>query len=201
MKDYLDFKPSGDLKNDVRAYFNKFGRMDTFEHTLDVVNELNYIKEMFGSIEPESLTACYCHDLGRTVQSDDIIPFCLEEGIEVTEEEKTMPSILHQKISCFIAERVFNITDETVLNGIRYHTTMRKNPSMTEIEVYLSDKMSWREEGYVELARKVKECLKNSKEYAVFYYLSDMHNSRSTMKLYHRDTMEAYEYFNDMFSK
>ena len=37
---------------------------------------------------------------------------------------------------------------------------------MTEIEVMLADKMSWKEDGWVELACEVKKCLSISKQYA-----------------------------------
>lgn len=69
--------------------------------------------------------------------------------IEVTDEERLLPSILHQKLSSHIAERVFGISNPSILDGIKYHTTSRANPTELEKEVFLADKMSWKEAGPV----------------------------------------------------
>ncbi|QUH20559.1 HD domain-containing protein [Alkaliphilus sp. B6464] len=196
MKDYLDFLITGNLATDIQRYFLKYDNLGTYEHTIDVINELSYIKKHFGHIQSGSLIACYCHDLGRVVRSDEILEFCLQNNIMVSDEEKILPSILHQKISCFIAENVFKVNDTTILNAVKYHTTLRKNPSMTEIEVFLADKMSWKEEEYRELAQRIKETLKEGKEKAIYYYLCDLHDKKEKLKLYHSDSKEAFQYFN-----
>lgn len=199
MKNYFDFLATGDLTKDIKKYFFKYGKHDTYEHTLDVVNELYGIEKQFGHIESGSLSACYCHDLGRVVEKDEIIDFCIEHNIEVLDEERQLPSILHQKISYLIAEKVFNIKDKTVLTAIKYHTTSRKNPSMTEIEVFLADKLSWKESEYKKLAQEMKEVLKSSKESAMFYYLRDLYNNREKLRLYHLYSKEAFEFFNENY--
>jgi HD superfamily phosphohydrolase YqeK len=200
MKNYLDFQITDDLKKDIQDYFLKYDRKDTFEHTLDVINELFNMKNQFGDIEPGSEIACYCHDLGRVVSNNNIIEFCNENSIDISNEENELPSILHQKISCFIAEKVFKIKDEMVLNAIRYHSTSRKNPSMTEIEVFLADKMSWNEDGYKELANDIRQALKYSKENAILYYLSDLNNNSENLKLYHSHSREAFEFFRQKYT-
>jgi HD superfamily phosphohydrolase YqeK len=198
MQNYLDFKAIGDLKTDMQEYFLRYGRQDTYEHTLHVIEELFNIEKLFGWIEPGSEIACYCHDLGRVVSNSDIIEFCVENSIEISDEEKQLPAILHQKISCFIAERVFGIKDIAALDAIKYHSTARRHPSMTEMEVFLADKMSWKEDGYKELAKEIKEELKRSKENAMLYYLSNLENNKENLKLYHSDSKAAFEYFKQI---
>lgn len=197
MTDYFIFMTTGVLARDVCAYFEKFNCSKTYVHTLDVIDELKYIEKTCGVVESGCYEACLCHDLGRVVRLEDVFEFCYENNIPFTEEEKRMPSILHPKISAVIAERVFSITDEKILNAIMYHTTSRINPSMIEIEVLLADKMSWRDTGWAEFACAIKNSLTISKQYALFYYLRELYNSRDSMVLYHTDTREAYYYFRD----
>lgn len=201
MEKYLKFEPTGDFKKDIESYFLIHGRLDTYEHTIDVVQELHDMEKYFGYLEQGSEVACYCHDLGRVVKNDEIIQFCEENNIEITDEEKQMPSILHQKISKFIAENVFNIKDDDILNAIRYHTTSRKEPSKIEIEVFLSDKLSWKEAGYEEIVNGIRQAIKYPKEKAMLYYLSDLELNKENLKLYHKDSKEAYEYFNQFRRK
>ena len=196
LEKYLDFLATSDLTKDIMNYFFKYGRIDTYQHTLDTINELDYIEKQFGCIKPGSSVACYCHDLGRVVKDNEIIDFCIENNIYISDEERQLPSILHQKISCLIAERVFSIQNTTILDAIKYHTTSRKNPSMTEIEVFLADKLSWKESGYKDLAQDIKEELKHSKERAILYYLRDLYNKSEKLKFYHIDSKEAFEFFN-----
>lgn len=195
MEKYLNFKTTGNLEKDIEAYFLRYDRLDTYEHTLDVVRELYNIKKQFGFIEEGSDIACYCHDLGKVVDKDEIIEFCIQNNIEITDEERQMPSILHQKISRFIAERVFEIKDENILNAIRYHTTLRRESSNMEMEVLLADKLSWEEEGYEEFVKGIREAMKYSKEKAMFFYLADLEQNKENLLLYHRDSKEAYKYF------
>lgn len=147
MKNYFDFLATGDLIKDIKGYFFKYGKHDTYEHTLDVVNELYSMEKQFGRIEPGSLMACYCHDLGRVVGNDEIVDFCIEHNIEV----------------------------------------------------FLADKLSWKEFEYKKLIQEMKEMMKLSKESAIFCYLSDLYNNREKLKVYHLDTKEAFEYFNEEY--
>ena len=82
-----------------------------------------------------------------------------------------------------------------VLDAIKYHTTLRKNPSMIEQEVFLADKMSWKEEPYKALAENIRVELKYSKENAILYYLSNLNSNSENLKLYHPDSKEAFEFF------
>lgn len=199
MEKYLGFKTTDDLKRDIESYFLIHDRLDTFEHTLDVVQELHNIEKQFGSLEEGSVVACYCHDLGKVVHEEVMIEFCVENKIEITDEEKLLPSILHQKISKFIAENVFGIRDDNILNAIRYHTTSRQQPSNMEIEVLLADKLSWKEDGYREIANNIREAMKYSKEKAILYYLTYLELNKEESQIYHKDSKEAYEYFRQKF--
>jgi HD superfamily phosphohydrolase YqeK len=198
MEKYLSFQVTGDFKKDIKAYFMLHDMLDIYEHTIDVVRELHNMEQQFGFLEQGSEIACYCHDLGRVVKKDEIIKFCMENNINITDEEKQVPSILHQKISKFIAENLFEIKDNDALNAIRYHTTSRRQPSKTEIEVFLADKLSWKDEECEEIVSKIKEAIKHSKEKAMLCYLNDLELRKEELRLYHKDSKEAYEYFNQL---
>lgn len=199
MKKYLSFITTDNFEKDIESYFLINDRLDTYGHTLDVVQELYNIGQQFGSLEEGSVVACYCHDLGKVVHEEEMIGFCIENNIEVTDEERQLPAILHQKISKFIAENVFGIRDDNVLNAIRYHTTSRQQSSKIEMEVLLADKLSWKEGGYKNIANEIREAIKDSREKAVLHYLTCLELNREELSLYHKDSKEAYEYFRQKF--
>lgn len=196
MKKYLDFKTTNNFKKDIEIYFSIHNKLDAYEHTLEVVKELGNIKRQFGFVEHGSEIACYCHDLGKVVGEEEMVEFCIENNIEVTDEELQYPSILHQKISKFIAKNIFGIQDDNILNAIRYHTTSRPQSSNIEMEVLLSDKLSWREDSYEEVANELREAIKQSKEKAILHYLKYLELNKEKFILYHHDSKEAYRYYS-----
>ncbi|MTI65611.1 MAG: HD domain-containing protein [Firmicutes bacterium] len=198
IKNYLQFKPSFDLKEDIKQYFSNFNSLETYNHSLDVLEELSYIEKVVGVVDKYSYIACLCHDLGRVVAKEDIVLFCRENNIHITEEEKLLPSILHQRISKFITENVFKIENEKILNAIGYHTTSRKKPSNIEMEVFLADKLSFREKEFFMTVKGIRNSLKNSKEEAMLYYLTELYKKKNELRLYHTDAYKAYKYFKKL---
>lgn len=196
MEKYLKFKTTNNFEKDIETYFLSHDRLDTYEHTIDVVNELYNIIEQFGFVEDGSEIACYCHDLGRVVDEEEMVEFCTKNNIEVAYEEKQHPSILHQKISKFIAENVFEIRDDNILNAIRYHSTSRPQSSRIEMEVLLADKLSWKEDSYERFVNELREAIKESKEKAILYYLTYLELNKEELFLYHSDSKEAYRYYS-----
>lgn len=195
MEKYLNFKATNNFRKDIETYFIIHDRLDAHEHTLAVVKELYNIKKQFGFVEEGSETACYCHDLGKVVVEEEMVPFCINNNIEVLDEEKQNPSILHQKISEFIAKNVFGIRDDNILNAIRYHTTSRPQSSEMEMEVLLADKLSWRDDSYVEIANELREAIKHSKENALLHYLTYLELNKEKLPLYHKHSKEAYKFY------
>lgn len=195
MEKYLNFKTTNNLKKDIETYFLTHNKLDTFKHTIDVVNELYNIQQ-FGYMEKGSEIACYCHDLGRVVDEEEMVDFCIKNNIEVTDEEKQHASILHQKISEFIAKNVFKIKDDSILNAIRYHSTSRAQSTKIEMEVLLADKLSWKEDSYEKFVNELRETIKESKEKAILYYLTYLESNKEELLLYHRDSKEAYRYYS-----
>ncbi len=83
--------------------------------------------------EAKALTASMLHDCGKYVQKDDPMlrnfPFPADVPAPV----------MHQFTGAYLAENVFHVTDEDVLNAIRYHTSGRENMSPLEKLIFLSD--------------------------------------------------------------
>lgn len=97
MRNYFDFCTTGDIQSDVKEYYSLHNRMDVYKHTLDVVKELLYIRNLTDHIEDGSLIACYCHDLGQIVKTENIIEFCLKNNIGLLEAYEYFRNLVLQK--------------------------------------------------------------------------------------------------------
>ena len=51
--------------------------------------------------------------------------------------------LLHQRFGAMIARELFGITDADVLSAIKYHTTLKEDPSDIDMIVFLADKIRW----------------------------------------------------------
>jgi len=186
---------SDNIYENIESYFKIHDKLETYEHTLEVAAELNVLNEKFEFDMEKCKLGVYLHDIGRVVDKEELVKFCEENNHQFTEGEKIVPSILHQSASRIIASNVFGISDVEVLEAIECHTTLRANPTETDMIVFLSDKLSWNEDEHQNLILKMREALKESKEKAVYCYQEDLFNKRNLLKCYHKWSIESYEYF------
>lgn len=83
--------------------------------------------------EEKAILASLIHDCGKNVSKDS--PFL--DGFEFP---KDVPApVLHQYTGAYLAEHVFKIEDEEVLDAIRYHCSGRERMTPLSKLVYLAD--------------------------------------------------------------
>ncbi len=83
--------------------------------------------------EERALCASMLHDCGKYVPLNSP----LLRGF--TPPDDVPGPVLHQFTGAYIAEHVFGVTDQEVLNAVRYHTSGRENMSPLEKLIFLSD--------------------------------------------------------------
>ena len=146
-----------------------------------------------GIPEEKVIAAALFHDCGKNVPLDS--PYL--EGFTMPEEEgKVPPSVAHQYVGAYIAENKFGVTDEDVLNAVRYHTSARENMSELEKLIFLADMLEEaRSYEGVDLLRKLfwqgqglDECL----ERALFETLEFL--KKKNAEIYPL-TRKAYEFY------
>ena len=69
------------------------------------------------------------------------INYCKKNNLEVTEIEKTNPSLLHAKVGADLSKRKYGIEDEEICSAVRYHTTGRPNMTLLEKIIFIADYM------------------------------------------------------------
>ena len=86
--------------------------------------------------ERKAIAAALFHDCGKNLSPDS--PYLI--GFSLPDEWGEVPrSVWHQYAGAYVAETHFGVTDEDVLNAIRYHTSGRPNMSELEKLIFLSD--------------------------------------------------------------
>ena len=86
--------------------------------------------------ERKAVAAALFHDCGKNLSPDS--PY-LAGFTPPTEWGEVPRSVWHQYAGAYVAEKHFGVTDEDVLNAIRYHTSGRPNMSELEKLIFLAD--------------------------------------------------------------
>ena len=84
-------------------------------------------------------TAGLLHDCAKCISDSKKIKICDKNHIEISNIERGNPFLLHSKVGAFIAKEKYGVTDEEILDAIRFHTTGR--PAMHTLEqiVFIAD--------------------------------------------------------------
>ena len=83
--------------------------------------------------------AALLHDYAKYLPEEETRTYCEKYEVVLDEVVAARMELAHSFLGAEIARREFGITDENVLNAIRYHTTGRANMSFLEKIIYLAD--------------------------------------------------------------
>lgn len=137
------------------------------------------------------------HDCAKYMTDDEIIRECERYQIKMSETERRLPGqLLHSKLGAVYARKKYEVTDEDILNAIKFHTTGR--PAMSKLEkiLFVADYIEpnreiipnldyIREVAYQDLDEAIKLITKQTLE-----YLNNMGYLIDPM------TKETYEYYS-----
>ncbi|TFZ40030.1 HD domain-containing protein [Soehngenia longivitae] len=108
-------------------------------HTKGVVNTAIQLADKYGADKEKASIAAYLHDYAKPLKYDESLMLIDKFGIILDEETLENKELLHAPLGMIIAKYEFGISDEEILDAIRYHTTGKENmPLLTKI-IYLAD--------------------------------------------------------------
>lgn len=110
-----------------------------YQHSLSVMKTSVELAERFGAELKKAEYAGLIHDCAKGMTHQELMDSCNKCHIEIDEVCMVQSELLHGAVSAGIAQCVFNVDDEDILNAIRYHTTGRKGMSILEKIIYVSD--------------------------------------------------------------
>lgn len=182
---------TGDMRKDALGLLYINGLDEVAEHSLKVANEAKRIAGCFGVSEDKAFAAGLLHDIGNVIPLHNRVDFCNALGIQIFEEEKLIPSMLHPKLSKVIASDVFHV-DADICNAIECHSTLKAYADKLDLVLFIADKISWDRIYNGEFIEEMQEGLKISLECSAIIYLKHLCNGQA--KVLHPWTVEAYNY-------
>jgi predicted HD superfamily hydrolase involved in NAD metabolism len=110
-----------------------------FDHSKRVAEMAEMLYRQWGGNREKLIIAGLLHDVARDIPGDKLMEIAQNNGYKIDEIEFQNPILLHAPVGAIIARKDFGISDEEILNCIRYHTTGRKGITINESIIYVSD--------------------------------------------------------------
>ncbi len=129
-----------------------------FNHSLRVRAKVLHLSKFHKVNAKKAAIAALLHDCSRYMDRPQMLAFARKIGLKIDNISTLEPKLLHAPISAHIARTKFGINDGQILRAIASHTLGRKNMSMMEKIVYISDHVEeGRSHAWVKDARKLAE--------------------------------------------
>lgn len=163
-----------------------------FEHSLAVARQAEYLAKKYGADPEKARIAGLLHDILKDTDDDSQLQIFKDFDILLDAVEQQAPKLWHAHAGAVFLRHILGITDEEILNAVRYHTTARAGMTLAEIVLYLADFTSDdRDYPDVDVMRELTERdLDEAMRYALAYTIDDL---RANNRPVHPDTLACYE--------
>lgn len=107
-------------------------------HTIGVMETALHLAKKYDEDLNAAETAAILHDIAKYADEHWMRAIVKENGLD----DRLMEwgsEILHGPVGAWMVETEFNITNENILNAIRFHTTGRAGMSKLEKIIYIAD--------------------------------------------------------------
>ena len=147
-----------------------------FEHSLGVEYTAACMAMVHGADVEKARLAGLLHDCAKGLPTGEKLEKARKHNLPVNKFEEKNPDMLHAKLGAFYARYKYDVTDDEVLDAIRYHTTGRPNMSLLEKIIFVADYIEpnrkmirnmeeIRREAFQDLDQCVLHILKNTLDY------------------------------------
>ena len=160
-------------------------------HSVNVADAAVALAERYGADAEKAYTTGLIHDCCKDMPPALQLQYMLENGVELGDYELSSVKLFHAICGSAFAEKELGVTDEDMLNAIRYHTTGRKGMSLLEKVVFIADFIGIeRDYEDVEVMReKALISLEDAIVYGLGFTIQDLVKKGAVI---HPDTVDAY---------
>jgi len=134
---------TGDPVSDVRRFLRQAGRADTLRHVGRVAAAGRRLARRFGLPLPQSDLACTAHDLAAVVPLPEIVGVAESLNVPLSEADRAIPQVVHGPVAAAVLRHCLHVNDESVLDAVRFHTTLRPGATSLDMLTFIADKIAY----------------------------------------------------------
>lgn len=162
-----------------------------YKHSKNVAKEAVRLAKKYGADPDKAEIAGILHDITKETLPDEQLQIMKNSGIILDDIERASQKLWHAISGSGYIKTELGITDEDILNAVRYHTTARAGMSVLEKVIFIADFTS--EERDYDGVEKMRKAADKSLEDAMIeglsFSIADLSQRKLTIAA---DTFMAY---------
>ena len=145
------------------------------------------------NVDPEKVEiALLGHDLYRAYSDDEMLLAAKQKEIEVSNVEKVTPLLLHGLLASITIQEEYKVTDNQIINSIKYHTSGAGEMDEIFMTVFLADKLDPNKIKKNNLLEPIQDmALKNLQNATLMYLNQQISSIINSDYLLHPDSINA----------
>lgn len=188
-----------DLKNNIYSFLVSNDCTETADHCMTVGEEARRVALRFGANPDAAEIAGWLHDISAVFPHQERVNVSKQLKIDILPEEEIFPMIIHQKISRVMAQEIFNISDQEILDAVGCHTTLRGNATLLDQVLFVADKIAWDQAGEPPYLEELNLKLKQSLAHGAYAYINYLWLRKESLKVVHPWLRDAYEELSTVY--
>ena len=133
------YLPTDGLAADINKYIKQELMDRRYVHTVGVMEAAVKLAARYGEDADKARITGLLHDCAKNFSDETMAEYLVRYNIPLDDVTKNQINLMHSFVGAEIARERFGVTDEAVLNAIRYHTTGREGMSRLEKILYVAD--------------------------------------------------------------
>ncbi len=114
---------------------------EKYLHSLGAEEMARELAIIFSADEETAAYAALIHDNAKNMPYEEMLKLIETDKIEIEDCIKNNSKILHSYIGSYIAQKELGVTDQNILDAVKFHTTGKPDMNLLEKIIYLSDKI------------------------------------------------------------
>ena len=162
-----------------------------FHHSLCVAEEARRLAQRYGADPEKAYTAGILHDIMKDTPAEAQMEVLTQFGAVLDRVEQNSPTLWHARSGEVFLRNILAVTDEELLQSVRYHTTGRAGMTLLEKVLFVADFTSAdRDYPDVDVMRRLADkSLEEAMLYGVEYTIRDLTEKDRAV---HPDTVALY---------
>ena len=124
---------------EIKEYLKENLKESRYKHTLGVRETAVKLAELNGASIEKAEIAALAHDVAKNLSIEEMLDIINKNNIVLSNVEKDNMSLWHSIIAPAVAQEKLKISDEEILDAIRWHTTGKEDMSVLAKIIYIAD--------------------------------------------------------------
>lgn len=147
-----------------------------YTHSVNVAHEAAELAQLYNADVEKAKIAGILHDITKETPNEEQLQIMEKNGIILTKMQLSSPKLWHSMSGAAYISSELGITDEDIINAVRYHTSGRAGMSVLEKIIFVADFTS-AERDYDDvdvMRKKSRKSLEEAMHYGLSFTIKDL---------------------------